>query len=402
MLGRRAFLGGAAAFSAGLLAGIPAGPALASTDFKGWLDGVWHEARGAGVSRATFDTATRGLTPDPSIGKSASNQAEFVKPIWEYVERAVSDKRISDGRDKLKEYTSILDALEAVYGVQRHYVLAIWGMETSYGSYLGDKNVIRSLATLGYRGRRRKFGRSQLIAALKILERGDVTAERMNGSWAGAMGHTQFIPTTYNAYAVDFDGDGRRDIWNSIPDALASTANYLRVSRWQPGLPWGFEVAVPDGFDFARADGQTSRKISAWEGLGLSRPGGGRLPHREVEAKMLLPAGARGPVFLITPNFRCILRYNNASSYALSVGHLGDRIAGAEGFVQQWPVGDRPLARSERVELQRRLAQAGFSPGPADGVLGDKTRTAVRAYQRRIGAPPDGYASLKLLETLRQ
>lgn len=368
--------------------------------FDRWVTQLWPEARSKGVSRATFDAAFRNVRPDDSVYESARNQPEFVRPIWEYLDRAVSDTRVENGQAKFREFESVLDAIEAVYGVEREVVVAIWGMESNYGGHLGDKNVIEALATLGYRGRRQRFGRQQILAALQILERRDITPELMTGSWAGAMGHTQFIPTTYNAYAVDFDGDGRRDIWQSIVDALASTANYLRVSGWQPGMPWGFEVEVPRGFNYSTI-GSGRRSVSEWQRLGLRLPGGGTLPHGSAEAGFLLPAGAGGPAFLTLKNFRAIKRYNNADAYALAVGHLSDRINGARPFAQSWPTDNLPLTRSQKIELQNLLNRAGYNVGAADGVIGSRTLDAIRRYQRSNGLVPDGYASIPLLNRLK-
>ena len=383
-----------------VLSPILAASPVQADAFDNWVAGVWPEARRAGVSRAIFNAAFAGVRPDESVYQSAGNQPEFVKPIWEYLERATSDKRVSNGRKKLYEFNNILDAIEAVYGVPRHIVLAIWGMETNYGGYLGDKNVIQALATLGYRGRRQRFGRKQLIAALLILERGDTTPDRMTGSWAGAMGHTQFIPTTYNAYAVDFDGDGRRDIWDTIPDALASTASYLRVSGWKPGLTWGYEVKLPPNFDYSLVGGG-KKTVKQWRKLGLRRPGA-TMDHASEPAQLMLPAGANGPAFLIFKNFRAIKRYNNSDAYALAVGHLGDRIAGGRVFAQSWPTDDGPLTRTQRKELQGLLIRAGYKIGGIDGKIGRKTQAAIRHYQNSRGVIPDGFASMLLLERLRR
>lgn len=375
-------------------------PVPAQADaFDHWVAGVWPDARRAGVSRRTFDAAFRGVRPDESVYESAGNQPEFVKPIWEYLERAVSDKRVKNGKEKLRTFHNILNAIEGVYGVPRYVVLAIWGMETNYGGYMGNKNVIEALATLGYRGRRQRFGRKQLIAALQILERGDTTPDRMSGSWAGAMGHTQFIPTTYNAYAVDFDGDGRRDIWDTIADALASTASYLRVSGWRPDLRWGYEVQLPPNFDYSLIE-SGKKTVKQWRDLGLRRPGA-RMEHANEQANLLLPAGANGPAFLVFKNFRAIKRYNNSDAYALAVGHLSDRISGNPPFTQGWPTNDAPLTRSQRKEVQSLLIRAGYAIGGVDGKIGRKTRAAIRHYQRKKGVTPDGFASMLLLERLR-
>ncbi|MCB1437829.1 MAG: lytic murein transglycosylase [Rhodobiaceae bacterium] len=375
-------------------------PAASDADFDRWIDAMWPQARAKGVSRQIYLRATSGLTPDPDVLKAADYQPEFVKPIWDYVARATSDKRVTNGREKLREYSNVLDAIETVYGVDRHIVVAIWGMETAYGEFLGDKNVIRALATLGYRGRRAKFGRSQMLAALEILQRGDTTPERMTGSWAGAMGHTQFIPTTYNAYAVDFDGDGRRDIWGTIADALASTANYLRKSRWQSGLSWGYEVVLPPRFNYALA-GSGDRRVQDWAHLGVRRPGGQALSHSGEKAQLLLPAGAKGPAFLIFSNFRSILRYNNATAYALSVGLLADRLSGGGALSAPWPVDDRPLEEAERRELQALLAARGYAIGDIDGVLGERTRSAIRSFQKAQGMTEDGHAGALLFKRLK-
>ena len=384
-----------------MAAGVGFGVRKATADaaFTRFIDGMWSQARAKGVSRQIYLRATSGLTPDPDVIKSANYQPEFVKPIWEYVARATSDKRVVNGREKLAEYAGVLNAIETVYGVDRHVVVAIWGMETAYGEYLGDKNVIRALATLGYRGRRARFGRSQMLAALQILQRGDVAPERMMGSWAGAMGHTQFIPTTYNAYAVDFDGDGRRDIWGTVADALASTANYLRKSRWKSGLPWGHEVLLPKRFNYGLVDDE--KPAHDWARLGVRRADGKALGHGGEKAKLILPAGAYGPAFLIFSNFRSILRYNNATAYALSVGILSDRLRGGGPLAATWPVDDRPLEEAERRKVQELLAAKGYSVGTIDGVVGGRTRSAIRSFQEAQGLPADGHASALLLKRLK-
>lgn len=376
----------------------------AQTAFERWVDGLWPEARRKGVSRRTFERAFRGVTPDPEVLRKAEHQPEFAKPIWEYLASAVSEKRIENGREMLRKHASLLAAIEQRYGVDKHVVLAIWGMETSYGSFLGDKYLIRSLATLGFQGTRQRYGRSQLLSALQVLERGDITPDRMSGSWAGAMGHTQFIPTTYSAYAVDFDGDGRRNIWESVPDALASTANYLKVSKWQPGKTWGYEVDLPRGFDYALTGRGTIKTLAQWESMGVRRVKGLDFPRPGDRASIVLPSGAKGPAFAILNNFRSILRYNNATSYALAVGHLADRIQGfnENGFARPWPVEYLPLARSQRYELQRLLASRGFLNGKVDGIVGSGTRAAIRAYQRANGLEVDGYPSVVVLKHLQR
>ena len=379
-------------------------PSRADTSFSRWVGDLWPEARKKGVSRQMFERAFSGVSPDPGVIEKAEHQPEFAKPIWEYLASAVSDKRIENGKAMLEKHGSLLSDIEARYGVDKHIVLAIWGMETSYGSFMGDKPVIRSLATLAYTGTRKSYGRSQLLSALQILQNGDITPDRMSGSWAGAMGHTQFIPTTYSAYAVDYDGDGRRNIWESIPDALASTANYLRVSKWQPGETWGYEVDLPQGFDYELTGRGTRKTLAQWSALGVKRVKGKAFPRPSDVASIVMPSGSRGPAFAILNNFRSIMRYNNAVSYALAVGHLADRIQGfnPNGFEKPWPVAYLPLARSQRYELQELLVRKGFLRGRVDGILGPATRSAVRAYQRSVGLEVDGYPSVVILQHLQR
>lgn len=280
--------------------------------------------------------------------------------------------------------------------------MAIWGLESNYGLSRGDRSVIQALTTLAFQGSRRDYGRTQLIAALKILQRGDVTPKAMSGSWAGAMGHTQFIPTTYNVFAVDHDGDGRRDIWETPVDALASTANYLSKSGWVTGETWGYEVVLPKGFNFVEARSTVRKPIAEWLARGVVRADGRKFDAWATEGSILLPAGAQGPAFLVFKNFRAILRYNNASAYALAVGHLADRLRGQGPLVTSWPRDDLPLTTAQKRELQERLAAKGFYKGGVDGMIGSGTQDAIRDYQHRLGLEPDGYPSAGLLERLRR
>ncbi len=383
-----------------------AGAARADSGFDRWVQEFWPTARDAGVSRGVYDAAFRGLTPDPDVLDKARHQPEFVTPLWDYVETRVSEKRVADGRQMLARHRALLDRLEAAHGVDRHVLVAIWGMESHYGDVLDNPrivtNVIRSLATLAYADpRRQRFGRQQLVAALKIIERGDISLAGMTGSWAGAMGHTQFIPTTYEAYAIDFDGDGRRDIWQSVPDALGSAANYLRRSGWVLGKTWGYEVALPRGFDYRLSEDGAERSLAEWSRLGVARAQGGAFPRPEDNAVLVAPAGARGPAFLLLRNHYVIKRYNNSTAYSLAVGHLADRLRGGGGFAQAWPSDERPLTSQESAELQQHLAKAGYYEGLIDGKIGPLSRAAIRAYQSRTGMVPDGFAGLQLLETLR-
>lgn len=384
-------------------AAAPPGAVLPQQSFAAWRDAFRSEALAAGIAPATFEQAFAGVAPDPAVIRADRSQPEFSRPVWDYLDGAVSPQRVHRGQRLLAEHAATLRAIEQRYGVERNVLVAIWGMESNFGSNMGNLGVIRSLATLAYEGRRPQFAHDQLLAALQILEQGDVHASRMRGSWAGAMGQTQFIPTTYQRHAVDFDGDGRRDIWDSTADALASTANYLSASGWQSGRSWGMEVRLPAGFDYALADPEQRRPLADWLRLGV-RP---QHPYDVVRddsqaASLLLPAGHRGPAFLVLDNFRAILKYNNSTAYALAIGLLGERFAGGGQVVAAWPRGERPLSRSERIELQERLARSGFDPGTADGIIGSNTRRAVRATQQQFGWPADGHANHQLLERLRQ
>ncbi len=366
--------------------------------FSQWREQFRAEALAAGISAATFDQAFAGVQPDPAVIEADRSQPEFTRPVWQYLEGAISPQRVRSGRRLLSEHATTLDQIEARYGVDRETLVAVWGLESSFGQIMGDKSVIRSLATLAHEGRRPAFAKSQLIAALEILQHGDVEPQRMRGSWAGAMGQTQFIPTTYNTHAVDFDGDGKRDIWNSSADALASAAHYLQASGWKQGKAWGFEVELPEGFDYALADTEIRKPLAEWRRLGLRNLPGDQ---EEASASLLLPAGHRGPAFLIMDNFRAILRYNNSSAYALAIGLLAENFQGKGEVAGSWPRGEQPLSRSERLELQERLVAQGFDPGTPDGIIGANTRNAIRGFQQRLGWPADGHPTQELLGRLR-
>jgi membrane-bound lytic murein transglycosylase B len=383
------------------LIGLALPEAASAQNAKACAEGLWPAAKSAGVARGTFDRAFQGFAIDPEVIELATYQPEYVKPIGEYVDRAVSDKRVDGGKQKLAEYQALLGALENRYGVDRHILVAIWGVESNYGMQAGDKNVIRSLATLYCTGTKAKFAKPQIVSALKILQRGDISFDAMNGSWAGAMGHTQFIPTTYSAYAVDYDGDGKRDIWTNIPDALASTAAYLKVSNWRPGETWGYEVRLPKGFDPKRVNENTLKPLGEWHRLGIVRANGEPFPRLTDQASLFSPEGTRGPSFLVLNNFRSLLRYNQAKSYALAVGHLSDRLRGYGRFIQAWPTDETHLSLEQRTELQQYLIARGLLEGEPDGVIGKATLEAVRAYQRSKGLPVDGFPSLTLLKLLR-
>ncbi len=387
-------------FSAFALAVACPSPAHADR-FQKCVKSFWPAAKRAGVSWDTFEKATAGIAHDSEVIEAAKYQPEYKKPVGEYVDRAISPKRLEKGKEKLVEYKELLDVLEKKYGVDRHILVAIWGMESNYGDNKGDKNVIQSLMTLACSGTKAKFARGQFVSALKILQRGDINHEGMNGSWAGAMGHTQFIPTTYTAYAVDHDGDGRRDIWGTIPDALGSTGNYLKASKWKSGPTWGYEVKLPKGFNPRRYSPKTSRSLEQWRKLGITRVNGQPFPRSGDRARLYAPEGTKGPAFLTLNNFRSLLRYNNAPSYALGVGHLADRLAGYGPFVQPWPTGERRLSMEQRMELQQHLTALGHLEGDVDGIIGSGTLEGVRSYQRVKKMAVDGYPTLTILKMLR-
>ncbi len=377
-------------------AGAPA--ALPLPGFAEWRDQFRQQALAAGISPRVFDEAFAGVTPDPTVITADRSQPEFTRPVWAYLDGALSTQRVERGRRLLTEHADTLTRIEGRYGVDRQTLVAVWGLESSFGQIMGDKSVIRSLATLAHEGRRPEFARTQLLAALQILQSGDVRPERMRGSWAGAMGQTQFIPTTYNTHAVDFDGDGRRDIWGSAADALASAAHYLQASGWSLHQPWGTEVRLPSGFDYALADASIRKPLGDWRALGIAGIPDG---DDSAQASLLLPAGHRGPAFLVLDNFRSILRYNNSSSYALAIGLLADRFRGRGEVAGEWPRDEQPLSRSERLELQERLARQGYDPGTADGIIGANTRKAIRGFQQTLGWPADGHPTQELLGRLR-
>ncbi len=369
--------------------------------FQAWIATFRPRAVAAGIDTDTFDKAFQGASFDPVVIERDRNQGEFTRTIWDYLDRAVSDLRVTNGQDMLARHAALLDRIEARYHVDRAVVLAVWGLESSYGAFMGDHHLPSSLASLAYDGRRGAFFEGQLIAALKILQNGDVTADRMTGSWAGAMGHTQFMPTSYLATAVDFTGDGRRDIWSGDPaDALASTAAYLQKAGWVFGRPWGVEITLPADFDYDQSGDRVEKPVADWQAMGVRLAGGGDLPDHGP-AKILLPAGAKGAAFLIFANFRAIEAYNAADAYVIGIGHLADRIRGGAPFKATWPRHLRAMPEAERIELQRLLTAAGFDTGGADGKIGPLTVAAVKAYQRSNGQVPDGYASPDILDALR-
>ena len=385
-------------------AALQNGAAEGKADFQSWVTAFRQRAGESGISAELFDNVFRKMTPDDTIARADRSQPEYAQSIWAYLGGALSIIRVKYGQTLQQQNASLLEKVEARYGVDREVLLAVWGLESNFGRQSGRKQVLRSLATLAWEGRRPAFAEEQLLAALKIVQHGDITAADMLGSWAGAMGQPQFMPTTYHHYAVDFDHDGRRDIWNSTADTLASIANYLHQSGWQTGLPWGVEVTLPEGFDYALADPSVRKTMMAWNQLGVAMVADiddSLLPVLDVSAYVLLPAGHRGPVFLALGNFDVILKYNRSSSYGMAVGMLAEEFKGRGGIQASWPVTDLPLSRAERLALQNGLNAKGFDAGEADGMIGTNTRKAIRAFQQANNLPADGYPSHELLKAVQ-
>ncbi len=376
-------------------------PVTANAGFDRWIAGFRSRAEAQGIRAEVFERAFSGIGYNTSVIQKDRNQSEFTKTIWDYLDTAVSADRVSNGKAALGANLAILERIEARYGVEKEIVVAIWGLESAYGTYRGNTPLIEALATLAYDGRRGAFFEGQLIAALKIVQAGDVAPRAMTGSWAGAMGHTQFIPTSYLDYAVDFTGDGKRDIWSDDPaDALASTAAYLARFGWTKGQSWGAEVRLPEGFDVELTGERIRKSPAEWEALGI-RDMEGHPVADHGPASILLPAGANGAAFMIFENFHVIEHYNTADAYVIGVGHLADRIRGGGPIRADWPREDRALLLSERQELQERLTRAGFDTQGVDGKIGPNTIAAIRAFQKAKGLLPDGYANLDILKRLR-
>lgn len=389
------------------LPAVGAPPIQAATDeaalrqgFARWVAGFRASARAAGIDAVTLNAALDGVQYLPRVVEQDRVQPEFTRTVWDYLDSAVTPQRVATGQDKLAQLRGVADAAAARYGVPANVIVAIWGIESNFGSNYGDTPTIDALATLAFEGRREDWARGQLLAALKILQSGDIARADMVGSWAGAMGQTQFLPSNFLAYAVDADGDGRRDVWGSMADVIASTANFLARSGWQAGQPSSVEVRLPPGFDPGRADDALRQSSAQWAAEGVRTIDGATLPEL-TDAAILLPAGARGPAFLVGRNFRAILRYNNSASYALAVGLLAQRLLGGPGVQAPWPRDLPALSRSELLALQTALNQRGFASGTPDGMLGPATRDGLRRYQRSIGVPADGYPTPDLLRRLQ-
>lgn len=370
------------------------------SSFAGWLSGLKADALKRGVSAVTFDKALGRARPIEKVLELDQKQPEFTQTFWAYLDKRVTPERIEKGRQMLAQHKTLLARVEKEYGVQPRFLVAFWGLETNFGGFLGGFSTAEALATLAWDPRRSAFFREQVLTLLTLMQKGDVGTDA-KGSWAGAMGHCQFMPTTYRDFAVDFDGDRRRDLFKSLPDVFASAANYLGRTGWDNSQTWGREVKLPPGFDWDLADGTAKRSLAEWQSLGVRAADGGNLPARDLEAALVLPAGHRGPAFLTYGNFNAIMTWNRSVLYAVSVGHLADRLAGAPPLASPRGAPEVPLSRQDVIEVQSLLDAKGFAVGEADGVLGARTRQALKAWQRQAGLPADGYADAFVLERLR-
>jgi membrane-bound lytic murein transglycosylase B len=375
---------------------------LQDSKFRTFIAAFRADAIHQGIDPEIYDSATAAIARNPRVEALNLEQPEFAKPIWEYLASELSPERIAGGQHLLAADAPMLDAIEKRFGVQREILVAIWGIETDYGRGMGGFNIFEALATLAYDGPRADFGRRELLDALKIAQQERFRPADMTSSWAGAFGQTQFVPSSFLRYALDGDGDGRRDLWGSAADALASAADLLAQSSWEAMAPWGYRVILPANFPYEDADLGDLRPITSWRNSGVVAAAGWQLPVSDARAAIYLPAGAAGPAFIVFDNFRTLLKYNNAASYALAVCLLSDRLKGYAPIAAQWPMDSLPLSRSERLALQGGLARLGLDPGSADGILGSQTRKAVRAYQKSRGIVPDGYPSEQLLVRIEQ
>ncbi len=379
----------------------PAAPTADPAAYRACLAEIRPDALKRGVQGAVYDTQTANLSPDATVLPLLDAQPEFKTPIWDYMASLVDQERIDDGMAAMQTWKDDLARAQKQYGVDVATIAAVWGVESNFGQNLGGRPLLTSLSTLSCFGRRQAYFRGEFFSTLRILQDEHVPAERLNGSWAGAFGQTQFMPSTYLRLAVDFDGDGRRDLVDSVPDALGSTANFLKQAGWQPGLGWGFEVKLPENMDTSNAGRKNKKPMSAWAAQGVRRADGSALPDGDTSVGLLLPAGPRGPAFLVTRNFDAIYSYNAAESYALAIAHLSDRLRGGMPFVTAWPTDDPGISRAERRQLQELLVARGYDIGKPDGIIGAKTRQALQAVQRELGLTPDGRAGRKTLNALR-
>lgn len=374
--------------------------------FESWLADLRTQALAEGVSQATLDRALAGLAPIERVVELDRRQPEFTLSFWRYLGNAVTETRIARGRALLEQHRDLLRRVEERYGVQPRFLVAFWGLETNFGETFGAFPVVGALATLAWDERRSDFFRQELLTALKVLDVGDISVAEMEGSWAGAMGHLQFMPSTFARYAVDADGDGRRDIWHSLPDVFASAANYLSSLGWKGDETWGREVRLPTGFDLANLSiatwPETVKPLADWAKLGLRRADGGPLPLADMQAALILPAGSDGPAFLVYDNYRRILQWNRSVLYAVAIGHLADRLIDLPALSVTPPAAETRLSVREVKEMQALLSDLGFAAGEPDGKLGPMTRAAIQAFQRENAMPADAFASPTLLARLRR
>jgi membrane-bound lytic murein transglycosylase B len=362
---------------------------------------LWSDAKSRNIPRELFDLALGTFQPDSDVLDLARKQPEIIMSVEDYIKLRVTPNRIETGQRMIEEWKTAVSGIDNKYGIPADTLVAIWGIESNFGKTMGNRNVVGSLATLSEAGYRTDYFRDELLAALEIIRDGHMDQSEMVGSWAGAMGQTQFMPSSYVAYAVDYDGDGRKDIWKSVPDSLASIANYLKQSGWRRDVDWGYEVKLPDGFDFGKAWKKNSIPLRDWAKMGVARMDGKSFPLPDEPARFYLPSGGAGPAFLVTKNFDVIKRYNNSDSYALAVAHLADRIDGGNDFVRNWPADALPLSKAEREELATLIAAQGFKPGKANGHLSQTMRLAIIKFQKKEGLFADGHPSHTLLQRLR-
>lgn len=382
------------------------GSYMSTSSFQGCLANLRSQAIASGVSGSTYDRYTQNLSPDYSVIDKLNYQPEFSTPIWDYLSGLVDNERVQAGQHKLAQHRVVLNRVEQVYGVPAETVVAVWGVESNYGDISGKYPLLQALGTLSCEGRRQSYFRGEFFATMRILQRGDLTQDQLYGSWAGAFGHTQFMPSTYERLAVDFDGDGRRDLVSSTTDALASTANFLKRAGWQTGMPWGFEVKIPQGVSIAGESRRNKRSLNSWIAQGVTRTDGTALIQGNLSgstpAGLITPAGANGPAFLVFKNFDAIYSYNAAESYGLAIAHLSDRLRGGTPFLTAWPTDDAGTSRAERREIQQFLIQRGYDIGAVDGLIGDKSRQAIQKEQSRLGLNPTGRAGQQILRAFRQ
>lgn len=374
----------------------------ADAKFAAFVHDFRATAIAQGIRPETYDRSMAGIVRDVRVEQANLQQPEFQRPIWEYLDTAVSDKRVAQGAQLLSADAAMLARIEKRFGVSREVLVAIWGMESNYGDAMGHFNMFQALATLAYDGPRMDYGEHELLAALKMEERENLDPRQMTSSWAGAFGQTQFVPSTFLSDAVDMEGNGKIDLWHSPADALGSTAHLLADAGWKDGQRWGYEVQLPVDFDYGEADIDTVKTVAEWKKIGVRKAGGEALPAGDRQASVIVPAGAHGPAFLVFDNFRVVLKYNNAWSYALAVCYLADRIKGGIPIMAPWPRQETPLSRDERIAFQTDLKKLGYDPGDIDGVLGHKVRAALRAYQKAHGMPADGFATEELLERMER